>query len=122
MFINLHISGKPNKTVKMEKNSFEILDDIVKRIVETSRPSKVILFGSAAKGNMTENSDFDLLVIMKNGIHRRRTAQQIYRDISDIGFASDILVVTEEDLDLYGEDEASIIKPALKEGKILYAS
>ncbi|HEX2868114.1 MAG TPA: nucleotidyltransferase domain-containing protein [Ignavibacteriales bacterium] len=106
----------------MEKNYSEILDSIVARIISSSNPSKVILFGSAARGNMTENSDFDLLVVMKNGIHRRRTAQQIYRNISDIGFASDILVVTEDDIELYREDEANIINPALKEGKVLYAS
>lgn len=103
-------------------NYSEILNTIVARIISTSNPSKVILFGSAARGNMTENSDFDLLVVMKNGIHRRKTAQQIYRNISDIGFASDILVVTEDDVELYREDEASIINPALKEGRILYAS
>lgn len=50
---------------------------------------------------MNGQRDFDLLVVMKNGTHRRRTAQLIYKSISDIGFASDIIVVTEEDVELY---------------------
>lgn len=106
----------------MEKNLTEILNNIVSRIIETSRPAKVILFGSASRGDMTEESDFDILVITKNGTHRRRTAQLIYKNISDIGFASDIVVVTEEDIEFYKDEETSIISPALKEGKVLYAA
>lgn len=106
----------------MEKNLTEVLNNIVKRIIETSNPAKVILFGSASRGNMNKDSDFDILVVIKNGTHRRRTAQLIYKSISDIGFASDIVVVTEEDVELYKDEENSIISPALKEGKILYAA
>jgi predicted nucleotidyltransferase len=106
----------------MEKNLTEVLNRIVSRIIETSNPAKIILFGSASRGNMADESDFDILVVMKNGTHRRRTAQLIYRNISDIGFASDIIVVTEEDVELYKDEETSIISPALKEGKVLYAA
>ena len=45
----------------------EILEDIIKRIVETARPEKIILFGSAARGEMGPNSDVDLLIIRKGG-------------------------------------------------------
>lgn len=106
----------------METNLTEVLNNIVHRIIEASNPAKVILFGSASRGNMKEDSDFDILVVMKNGTHRRRTAQLIYKNISDIGFASDIIVVTEEDIELYKDEENSIIFPALKEGKVLYAA
>ncbi|HEX2869369.1 MAG TPA: nucleotidyltransferase domain-containing protein [Ignavibacteriales bacterium] len=92
------------------------------RIIKTSHPSKVILFGSALKGNMTEKSDFDILVVTKSGTHRRRTAQLIYKNLSDIGFASYIIVVIEEDLELFKNEETSIISSALKEGKVLYAA
>ncbi|MCU7503009.1 MAG: nucleotidyltransferase domain-containing protein [Ignavibacteria bacterium] len=59
----------------MEKNLEEISNNILSRIIETSHPSKVILFGSALKGNMTEGIDFDILVVTRNGTHRRRTVQ-----------------------------------------------
>lgn len=59
---------------------------------------------------------------MKNGAHRRRTAQLIYKKISDIGFASDIIVVTEEDVEIFKDEENNIISPALEEGKVLYAA
>jgi predicted nucleotidyltransferase len=106
----------------MNKSYNEILDRIAARIIKTCNPEKIILFGSAFKESMSDDSDFDLLIVMRNGIHRRRTAQLIYKNISDIGFASDIIVVTMEDIELYKDDEWTIIKPALSEGKILYVA
>ena len=40
-----------------------ILDDIIRRIVEVAQPEKIILFGSAARGDMNRHSDVDLLII-----------------------------------------------------------
>jgi predicted nucleotidyltransferase len=40
-----------------------ILADIVKRVVRAAKPEKIVLFGSAARGEMGPNSDIDLLVI-----------------------------------------------------------
>jgi predicted nucleotidyltransferase len=48
----------------------EVLDDIVRRIVEVAAPEKIILFGSAARGELGPNSDIDLLVI-KGGEYDR---------------------------------------------------
>jgi len=41
----------------------EILDEIVSRIVNVAHPDKIILFGSAARGEIGSNSDIDLLVV-----------------------------------------------------------
>ena len=59
----------------------EILEDIINRIVETVRPEKIILFGSAARGEMGPNSDVDLLIIRKGG-HSRKLVGQIYRKLA----------------------------------------
>ena len=40
-----------------------ILVDIVRRVVEAAAPEKIVLFGSAARGEMGPDSDYDLLVI-----------------------------------------------------------
>jgi predicted nucleotidyltransferase len=49
-----------------------IIDERVRRIVEAVHPQRIILFGSAARGEMGPNSDLDVLVIMLDGTHRRR--------------------------------------------------
>jgi predicted nucleotidyltransferase len=104
------------------KLSSQILQTIVDRVVATANPKKIILFGSAQKGNMGPNSDLDILVVMPPGIHRRKTARSIYRNLIGVGFATDIIVVTEEDIEQYKDNIGFVIKPALEEGKVLYAA
>jgi|SRR4030042_5142593 predicted nucleotidyltransferase len=102
------------------------LDDltarIVRRIVDSVHPQKIILFGSAARGNITSSSDLDFLIVIPSGGHRRKTAQAIYRNLIGIGFAADIVVVTQDDVEQYKDHPGMVIGPALKEGKVLYAS
>jgi hypothetical protein len=69
---------------------------------------------------MGRNSDIDVLVVMPEGTHRRRTAQRIYRALSGTGFSKDILVVTQKDIRDFGDEPSLVIKPALEEGKELY--
>jgi predicted nucleotidyltransferase len=102
--------------------SDETLNEIKRRIIETVHPCKIILFGSAVRGEMGPNSDLDILVVMPSGTHRRNTARSIYRNLIGVGFAVDIVVVTEQDLDKYGDNIGMVIKPALEQGKTLYAS
>lgn len=98
----------------------KVIEDLVRRIVEIAHPLRIILFGSAARGEMGPHSDLDVLVVMPDGIHRRKTAQEIYRHLWGFGFAKDILVVTESDIREYGSNPYMIIKSALEEGKELY--
>ncbi|HEX9429741.1 MAG TPA: nucleotidyltransferase domain-containing protein [Candidatus Bathyarchaeia archaeon] len=101
--------------------SEETLQEIIRRIVEVAKPEKIILFGSAARGEMGPNSDIDLLVV-KSKVHRRKLAMQIYRHMRGVGCAVDLIVVTPEDIERYGNCPALIIEPALKEGKVVYAA
>ena len=83
------------------------------------RGSRIILFGSAARGEMSFHSDVDLLVV-KDGGHRRRTAARIYRHLYGVGAAVDVIVVTPQDVERYRDSHALIIKPALTEGRVVY--
>ncbi|MBI4832807.1 MAG: hypothetical protein HY801_14905 [Candidatus Lindowbacteria bacterium] len=69
---------------------------------------------------MGPDGDFDILVVMPDGIHRRRTAQTIYRSLAGLGISKDIVVVTETDIQKYGENPSLVIHPALQHGKELY--
>jgi len=98
----------------------QILDDLVRRIVESVQPRRVVLFGSAARGELQPNSDLDVLVVMPDGVHRRRTAQIIYRSLSGLGVAKDVVVVTESDVREHGDNPSLVLCPALQHGKELY--
>ena len=98
----------------------QILEELIRRILQVVQPKRLILFGSAARGGMNPESDIDVLVVMPDGIHRRRTAQTIYRSLTGLGVAKDILVVTETDVKEHGENTSLALYPALREGKELY--
>ena len=97
-----------------------MLDDLVRRIVAAVHPLRIILFGSAARGKMGPNSDLDVLVVMPDGVHRRKTAQYIYRQMMGFGFAKDIIVATQNDLIIYKDNPGLIYQQALAEGIELY--
>ena len=98
----------------------KIIQDTLGRILSVVSPKQVFLFGSAARGNLHDNSDIDLLVVVPNGTHRRKTAQSIYRNLVGLSFAADIVVVTEEDVDKYRDAEGWVIREALAEGILVY--
>lgn len=103
------------------KNYSQALNRLVQRIVEEIKPLRVILFGSVARNNMNEESDIDLLVVMPEETHRRRTAQLLYKNIRNIGVPFDILVVTNKDLEKHKDNAGLIYQEILSEGKEVYA-
>lgn len=99
----------------------ETLDEIIRRIVEVARPEKIILFGSAARGKMGPHSDVDLLIIKEEKDLRKLTAR-VYRRLYGVGAAVDLVMVTPQDVERYKDSHALIIKPALREGRVMYES
>ena len=97
------------------------LDDIIRRVVEIAQPDRIILFGSAARGEMNRYSDVDLLVV-KDAPDLRRLTAKVYRRLYGIGAAVDIIMVTPQDVERYKDSHALIIKPALREGTVMYES
>ena len=104
-----------------QKNSEEIINEMVRLIKDQIKPEKIILFGSYARGTAGPDSDVDLMVVMplERG-KRREKAAEIYQLLGGMGLPKDIIIVSPEDLVNYRDLLGTIIKPALEEGKILY--
>ncbi|MEN6302134.1 MAG: nucleotidyltransferase domain-containing protein [Armatimonadia bacterium] len=100
----------------------EQLQQLVDAIVEAVQPLQIILFGSAARGQMHPGSDLDVLVVMPNGTHRRHTAQYLYRVIRGIKIPFDLVVATPDDLQRHADNPGLIYRDILQEGKTLYAA
>lgn len=94
---------------------------IAKRIVVTFDVQKIILFGAYAQGKADKNSDVDLLVVMNT--KKRPIAQryEIYKSLTPIHFALDIIVRTEDDLKRRIPQGDWFLKEAYETGKVLYA-
>ena len=97
----------------------QTLDDIIRRIVEVAQPEKIILFGSAARGEMGPHSDVDLLIV-KAGENATDVTKRIYRNMRGAGAAVDAIVVSPEYIERYKNSHALVVKPALREGRVVY--
>ena len=100
----------------------DALDTLVRRIVEVAQPDRIVLFGSAARGEMGPDSDLDVLVVKSGVEHRRRLAQDIYMNLSGVGVGVDVIVLTPEDIEAQRDSVGSIVGPALDEGRVIYAA
>ena len=98
-----------------------VLDNIIRRVAEAAEPQKIILFGSAARGDAAPHSDIDLLIVKEGGDSYELTSR-IYSSLYGAGAAVDAIVVSPEDVERYGDRRSLIIAPALLEGKVVYES
>ena len=93
---------------------------ITERIVQNFQPEQVILFGSHARGEADAVSDIDLLVVLSHAEDKRKAAVNVRRMLIDVVEPTDILVTTPEEIERRGQMIGSVLRPALREGKVLY--
>ena len=94
--------------------------EMTRRIIEQFNPIKIVLFGSHARGTAVPDSDIDLLVIKKIEGSKRKERVAIGIALHDIHVPKDIIVVSPEEVEKFGNTVGTVLYPALKEGKVLY--
>jgi predicted nucleotidyltransferase len=97
-----------------------LLDELVRRIVESVHPLQITLFGSAARGEMGPHSDLDVSVVLPDGCDRLAMTRTLRSRLRDLGTAKDIIVVQASDIEKHGQNPYVIIRRALAEGRELY--
>jgi predicted nucleotidyltransferase len=112
-------SMKMSVSPKQEADANKI-DEMVQRIAERFNPDQIILFGSHARGTARHDSDVDLLVVMPVMGSKRETRIEIRCALHDIRVAKDIIVATPDEVERHRDIVGTIIRPALREGKVLY--
>lgn len=96
---------------------------VINKIIETSRPHKIIIFGSYVRGAINLNSDLDVLVITGNEVRNpRKESVRIRRALKGILMPMDILVIQESSLEKVANTPGLIYRDAIKNGKIVYES
>ena len=103
------------------KTQAQYIDLMVKRLVERFDPDQIILFGSHARGTAGPDSDVDLLVVMPIAGSKRAKRIEMRVALHDIAVPKDIILATPDEVALQRNVAGTIIQPALREGKVLYA-
>jgi predicted nucleotidyltransferase len=96
------------------------IDRMVKRLVDRFDPEQIILFGSHARGTAGPDSDIDLLVIMPVSGSKRAKQVEMRVALHNIRVPKDIILATPNEVARRRNIVGTIIRPALREGKVLY--
>src|ERR1700680_3943588 len=95
-----------------------IVAKFANRIVRAAQPEKIVLFGSAARGDMGPDSDYDFLVIKRGKFDYWRVVHTIRKHLRGADAPVDIILVTPEDVERYRDSHCLVICPAMKEGNV----
>lgn len=95
------------------------IDSIVGQIIAKYKPGKIILFGSAAKGEFSQNSDLDFLVV-KNDNRRPLDVEQELHKIIDYQLATDFLFLSESDYLKRLNEKDFFLQEVTATGRVLY--
>ena len=100
--------------------SESVISVMVDRIVGRFQPTRVLLFGSRARGDASDGSDVDLLVVMSHVPDNRRAAIEIRRLLGDLRVSKDIVVATPDDIASRGHVVGTVLHAALRDGTVVY--
>lgn len=100
-----------------------MLDEIVKRLVETLHPLEIYLFGSHACGTPHTDSDLDFLVVVPDDAgDRHELAGKGWIAMAGLAVPIDIVVFHRWEIDRWRSVRFSLPHAALATGKLLYAA
>jgi len=100
-----------------------VLAEVVRRLVGVYHPLEIYLFGSAARGDAGPDSDYDIMVVVRDDVSRELQDPKFgYVALGGLGIAKDILVWTRSEFDKRLHLKASLPSTVLLEGKRLYAA
>ncbi|MDP2871686.1 MAG: nucleotidyltransferase domain-containing protein [Bacillota bacterium] len=97
-----------------------LIEEVVRRILLATAPDKIIMFGSAATGQMTPDSDIDLLIVESDPGDRRRKSVKIDAALGGLGYPVDVIVISSEWFEASKDVIGDIAYPAHKYGKVIY--
>lgn len=93
---------------------------LVNKIAATYQPDKIMLFGSYATEQATDDSDIDLLIIKDTGLPRHQRGREVRRFLYGLKIPIDIVVATPQELEQSQSQPYSFLATALHSAKTVY--
>lgn len=98
-----------------------VVKESVRRLRESLPAERIYLFGSRARGENNEDSDYDFMVVVKeSSLPRYKREQQAYRALWGLRVAKDVLVYTRKEFDEGLTVVSSLPATVVREGRLLY--
>lgn len=96
------------------------INEIISKIALHFDPDKIILFGSYASGNATNDSDLDLLIIQETELPRHKRSFDIQKSLKGSMIPMDILVYTIKEFEEERNQKNSFLHSLIQNSEILY--
>jgi len=97
-----------------------LIKEIISRILAVTHAQRIIIFGSAATGQMTRDSDIDLLVLQSAPGDPRRESVRVQQALMGLGYPFDIIFMATERFEESKGVIGGLAYPAHKYGKVIY--
>jgi predicted nucleotidyltransferase len=97
-----------------------LIREIVQRLLGVTKADRIILFGSAAAGAMTLDSDIDLLVVSPAPANTIEEHVKLRRSLRGLGFPFDVFIIATEKFEESKNIFGGIAYPAHKYGRVIY--
>lgn len=104
----------------MCKTALPPLQSALQALIEAAKPERIILFGSRARGDARDDSDYDFLVIKTQVEDRAREMVRLRRVLRPLRIPVEVLVYSTEDVARWGGQPGSALYAALREGRVVY--
>ena len=99
-----------------------VIQEAGRRILQAApSETRVILFGSHARGEANQHSDLDFLVIEPSVHDVIDESVRLRRALSGLDVFADVVVVSEDEANAWGGVYGTVIHAALSEGRPLAA-
>lgn len=105
----------------LQNISTDTLTQIVNQLVALAAPTKIVLFGSTARGDAHAHSDLDLLIVKKTVKDPYDESLRLGRALRHFMLPIDLVVVSEKNIHRYGDIPGTVYYRSEKEGQVLYA-
>ena len=97
----------------------DLIDEAARRIVAAAPGARVILFGSHARGEAGPDSDVDLLVVEPHVPDRFGEIVRLQRVLAPLRLPADVNVVSEDQVEEWGDVQRTMLHHALREGRVV---
>ena len=96
--------------------------EAVELLRKAANPTRIILFGSYARGDTNEQSDLDFLIVIKELKARRMETVHLKDVLSPLRIPVDVVVISEKTYQEWKDAPGTIIYEATQEGKVVYGA
>ncbi len=104
-------------------NEDPALREIVRRLADAYHPLRIYLFGSKARGTAGPESDYDLLVVVRDDAPpEQKKSKLAYRTLWGVSKPKDVLVCTDGWFRSREKLASTLPATVNREGKLLYAA